>query len=88
MIEGFSHHYAAEYQRDTAELEMLRLRFVATLRPGEGPVDDYTRVILDEIRTRKKDSIGVAAAAGSQLFAWLRGDISIDQLELVDRAAH
>lgn len=53
--------------------QRARMKFVATLRAGEGPLEDFT----DKMRSANLDLLN---AAGDQLFGWLRGDIDIKEM--------
>jgi len=57
------------------QVALARSRFVATLRPGEQAVDEYTeRQILIYFRDPGNGGRAISAIA-SKLFAYLRGDI-------------
>lgn len=62
--------------------EAVRLKFVATLGPGEGQADRFTREVSELIRRTRPtaDPSIIIQTAGSLLFAWMRGDITVDAL--------
>lgn len=65
-----------------AQLDEARMRFIAVLQPGEGKVAQFIAEIGDDTNgnpnafVRKKSVLDDM----TRIFAWLRGDISIDEL--------
>ena|GEM_PF-4156803 len=64
-------------------LYLARVRFVATLRPGEGRVEYFTSELLGLIlkpRDSEEDALKVVSSVADYLFSWLRGDMPIEKL--------
>lgn len=61
-----------------------RASFVATLRKGEDPVASFTQELFSFVVEAARDDPRYAQAivevGSDQLFAWLRGDRSMDHL--------
>lgn len=87
FLAGVSRYYAAEFMNDIANIEQLRLAFVATLRPGEGRVDEFTRDLVKMVKADKKKSIAITSVAGTSIFGWLRGDVAIAELDIAKTRA-
>lgn len=81
-VEAISNYYYATNQFDHASIEAVRMGFVATLRPGEGQADTFTRDLLNAADNDRRRSIVIASAGASLLFAWLRGDEPIARLTI------
>ena len=80
FIDGLSRQYAASSRGTSADIEALRIAFVATLRPGENVADEFTRDLVDRVYANPKDSIDIANHGGSRLLGWLRGDLTSAEL--------
>lgn len=56
--------------------QAARMRFLATLRPGEGAIEEFTRNMFEGALAGRGGRTAVAdvAEGGEALFSWLRGD--------------
>jgi hypothetical protein len=62
------------------QLHVARNRLVSSLRAGEGNVGKYTHDVIAVITARRNVGYFVANGAADKLFAWLRGEVSSEDL--------
>ncbi|MEJ6490717.1 hypothetical protein PQI23_13405 [Leucobacter sp. USCH14] len=74
-------HHAAEDQ--------ARIRFIATLEPGEGPVAEYVKNISEGLEDESGafERKRIALDRLELVFDWLRGDAPIDAVIAANKAA-
>lgn len=83
MLDAMGTQLVSDYASDVAQAEAHRVAFVATLRPGEGAADTFTRDLSSAIRKAgRRRALAISAAGASVVFAWLRGDAPITSLTL------
>lgn len=79
LIDASSLHSWSQRQA----LQGARVAFVSTLRRGEGEVAEFTDTLTNAVvGFRGTESLAIAVDGGDQLFAWLRGDLTPDDLQL------
>lgn len=82
FVEALAETGLHQYWNDTVGLHKARMRFVSTLRAGEGPVEQYSADAIEWTKAGGTAPRQVKRAndVGDVIFGWLRGDISVSRV--------
>ena len=81
FIESLTKLTVASNYADTRNAHVHWSRFVATLRPGEGPVGAYAKDLLKTVHGTQRAGLDDVTVAADKIFGWLRGDVLASEFE-------